>query len=393
MPRSPGHSTSQQFACSMNATIGESGFSLPNFWNFVAAGITWLVVICVLTGGFKASWFIAYQTRARQAQARFGHVGAVETGTSFAEASIDEVPERKQASREARQVSRRILNAAAGIMITSTILSLIFGAVFMYFGLPFGVITVPAVLGITVSAVACGDPTAPRFVRELAPFAAISGWIPVVAGSAFLAVLDVGSMLPEPTLASRVVFSASFALIALVWAAMLVHGCPVIFPAPNELLARISADASEYSRVLEGQRAAVGPGCGAWRCLVALTLFPIPAHLHLLEGAGFFQMPVREMIRRCLVCARVAWLATGVATVAMTAATHGALSATFTWGGLLPTGLAFLALSFVCTPAGHRRIRGALGRFESVDAKYREIVVELLSVVLVDVERTAPQSL
>ena len=53
----------------------------------------------------------------------------------------------------------------------------------------------------------------------------------------------------------------------------------------------------------------------------------------------------------------------------MSVTARNSLSPVLTWGGLFPTGLAFFLLSFIATPAGHRKIRAVLGGLAAADER------------------------
>lgn len=418
-------------------------FSPPATSVVISACTVWLVTIILFGGGLKCCWVMAYVSRARrvvtvapshlpmtlteqvevlkfqlelsgtveevvhQAASQLLVVEVagqplVETAgrcirllmpDTNSELALDTTPSRATQDVErlhdgpadALRFGRRIMVVAARIMIASTLIGSVTVPVLVAFGLPFGVVTVPMVIGFTVGGIACGDPTQPRFVRELSPFCAIGGWLPVVAWAAFSAVLDIAATFPGATIAMRIVFNSGFAIIAIVWASMCIYGLPTIFPARDGLLARVGTSPLEYNKVIREQRAAL-EAAGyqrnmLWEVLMTITLYPIPAQLYLLEGADFFEMPVRAMIRRCLFCAKMAWMTTGVSLVAMSVAAHGSLPTAINWGGIFPTGLAFMAMSCLCTPAGHRTIRSQLGGLSSVDVQRRAVLVEFLSLL------------
>ena len=378
----------------MNATAWWHDFSAPATGSVISAGIMWLITIIGLGGGLKCAWVRVYLQRVERAAA----AGAAESAVAAeATAALQAVARLNDGPADVQRISHRILVTAARIMIVSTLGGMVAVPVLIAFGLPFGVITVPMLIGITVGGVACGDPTKPGFVRELVPFVAfaIGGWVSTAAGAAFCAVLDIAAMFPNATTASRVVFNGGFGLMAIAYLAMCLYGVPIILPRVSPLLARVGRSHSEYVKVLAEQRAALEANgqtrrSPLWDFMVTVSLFPIPAHVYLLDGAGFFEMPARTMIRRCLICARVAWLTTGVSLIAMSIAAQGSLSATFNWGGLFPTGLAFALLSFLCTPAGHRKIRSRLGGLGTVDdVQRRAVLIEFLS-LLPDDDVVAP---
>lgn len=318
---------------STNSSADWDAFEVFHSPNIVPATVLFGILFLGFPVGLKCWWSLTYYRRIKESQKLFGRGRAFQQSSTGQDGVIgdrtdadDEAALVAQAATrlndgqaEAKRASRFIMGIASRTMVASNIL-LGLGPVFFVLDLYIGLVTVPALLAITVAGIACGDPSRPRFVRELAPWVVFTAWVLQPAFCFFWAVVDVGSTLPQATTFMSITWSMCFAAMGLAWMIMCIYALPAMFPARNERLARLGNIAEwgtlGFGTVLNEQRAML-KAAGykdrnmCWQVWVMLVLDFCP-HMYLLEGAGFFAVSVRDLIRRALACVRVVWLTTGV---------------------------------------------------------------------------------